>query len=292
MSRFGQIKKCVVVLVAAVGIAVSGCNFGSALGLQDWARDLIPTALVAAFAAFALPAAAQGEQGIPGEPGPQGEQGPQGEPGPQGEQGVPGAQGVQGEPGPEFFDIFIDEFYIPNQKDPTVWDSNVSNPDFYSNTWGVRVAAGFKVAIPNNYDAAAQNPVTLRLYLAYNAAGLPAKNANCEYFEIAAARRRNGADAQVYGATRHLVLDARGNNAPPTSLVIDIPINSAAGLGYPANLQPGDLVSFGITWLDTVCPDDGDYYWLLGAEFFEAPTAALSGATIQAPAAIPCNCGG
>ena len=50
----------------------------------------------------------QGEQGIPGEQGPQGEQGVPGAQGPQGEQGIPGVQGPQGEQGVSVVDAYVD----------------------------------------------------------------------------------------------------------------------------------------------------------------------------------------
>ncbi len=132
-------RKSIGVSLTAVlaALAMGGCpilNPGSALGLQDWGRDLlnIPMAVIIG----ELIDEAQGEnravdtQGIyddlygdlyndlnedlqraldqpeiPGPEGPQGEQGPvgpegpEGEQGPQGEQGAQGPQGEQGEQG-------------------------------------------------------------------------------------------------------------------------------------------------------------------------------------------------
>lgn len=277
--------------LAGILVVATSCNLGSALGLHDWERDLLGgRALVAAFVALSPQQGEQGPQGPQGKQGPQGEQGAQGIPGEQGIQGEQGAQGPQGPAGPEFFSVFVDEFYIPDKIDPSLWVSDAANPAFFDAGMGGKVDVGFKVAIPDRYDGTTQNPITMRLFLAYDP--LAVRNANCEYFLLASFRRTAGADVAAYGANTWVILDPRGNNAPPETVVVDLPISSAAGLGFPADVQPGEMISFGMTWVDNVCPDDAADYRILGVEFIEAETATLSGATIEPPGVIPCNCGG
>ena len=132
-------------LIAGVVMKV-GCNSGVGfLGLQDYQRDLLVGGLAAALlanqanapddgaAGLSIPvegeqgqqgadgvAGADGASGSPGAQGPTGPEGPVGPAGPQGPQGAPGAAGSSGSdgpagaggaPGPNYFDIFIDDFF-------------------------------------------------------------------------------------------------------------------------------------------------------------------------------------
>ena len=158
MTKVGSVCKTACLLVTAGMLAVTaGCNPGSALGLQDWGRDLLGPAFVAAIVAAQQP----GPQGEQGEQGEQGVQGVQGEQGTQGEQGV---QGEQGPPGPEFFTVFIDEFYTEPDDFQIMGDdiSVYSAPAFRYDIVD-QLGIGWKFAVPNRYAGA--NPVTMRLFL-------------------------------------------------------------------------------------------------------------------------------
>jgi len=309
-------------LVVSVVVVTIGCAPQDALWLQDWGRDLIfgSTALLAALGAAGQPGpqgeqgpqgepgdtgqSAQGapgvpgEQGPPGDPGEQGPQGRQGDPGPPGDRGPQGDQGPQGERGPqgsEFFSTFIDEFYI--QPDGPLaahatWVSVESNPAFWvdQGQGGYPQAVGFKTIIPNRYDAETQNPVTMRLFLYFDLVSTDDRPTQCEYFELAGVRLSNGQAVQTYGDPVWIVLDPR-ETSDSMFLVVDLPINSADGLGLPNDLAAGQMLAFGLAWVDQECQDYGEDYQIVGVEFFESDVAALAGATVEAVGNQPCLCG-
>jgi hypothetical protein len=323
MGKTGSVCRSACLFVTAGMLALSaGCEPSGALGLEDWARDLLlAPAIIAALAAAGQqgpqgeqgPEGAQGEQGEQGEQGPQGEQGAQGEQGPQGEQGVQGvqgeqgAQGEQGPAGPEFFSVFVEEFYT--QSKGTADDvSTGSVPDFpYEAVSGNFIGRGWKFPVPNRYDGT--NPITMRLFLTFEYDQNVYANPDaitCQIFQLAALRRQAGGTVfgfELYGgldptqALPNLDIDVPPLGAVVTGdtvlLIVDIPLG-AGGLGMPA-LGAGEMVYFGMAWADEdaaappgVCADYGEYWRVHGVEFFEAPTTALSGATIS-PA--PCtNC--
>jgi len=61
-------------------------------------------------------------------------------------------------------------------------------------------------------------------------------------------------------------------------LIVDLPLNTSAGLSLPDDLAVRDLLAFEMR-TET---HDGGYYQLLGVEFFESDTGttSLDGATI------------
>lgn len=311
--------------VAAVVTVTMGCNMDSALFVDDWVRDLAlgSIALVAAYGAVGQvgPQGEQGEQGEQGAPGAPGEigqaeqgapgapgaQGSQGDPGAQGDQGETGEQGVEGEkgdtgdtgdtgdkgdPGPELFDVFVDEFYIQPVNSESTWVSVESNPAFWDSANGYNnQAIGFKTMVPARYDAATQNPVTMRIFLYFNLESRPERLIACEYFELAGVRLRDGAAIETYGDPVWIVLNQRAND-DETFLVVDIPLNDPAGLALSDDLEPGQVLAFGLAWRDIECPEMGEDYRIIGVEFFETKTATLRGVTIEDIAAGQnCWCG-
>ena len=307
-SRTGTRKTVLkLVVLCTVGVAL-GCNGGSALWVNDWVRDLAWNSATMLAAVGALgqigtiegPPGPQGEQGIPGQdgqsgqgiPGTPGEQGPQGEPGPQGDPGDPGDPGAPGPAGPEFFSVFVDEFFVvPEGTEGHLW-SEESAPDFWrpDDGGGTKQAIGFKTVIPNRYNAAAQNPITMRILLYFTQPD--ARPTECEYFEIAGARLQDGQPIQLnYVDPIWLVLDPRVDIGD-TFLVVDVPINTADGLNGAA-LAPGEMIGFGLWWVDPECTYYAQDYRIVGVEFFESEATALDGASlVEIAGDPPCLCGG
>ncbi len=212
-------------------------------------------------------------------------QGATGEPGQDGSDGDDGSDGADGADGPEFFDIFIDDFFTvvggPYGGLPVqfvfIAEPLLGVRDPFSGTTGV---AGFRVAIPDWYEAG--NDVTMRLF--FHRTG--EYEESCFVFTVDGRRLRDGSDVEVYGETRWVRPDAMevgdGGTAGilGTFIVVDLPINTPAGLDYPDDLTGGDFLAFE---LDTH-QMDGYAYHLLGAEFIElgAGSAALSSAAVFA----------
>jgi hypothetical protein len=274
------------VVVAAMAVS-SGCNSGAALGLHDWPRDLLAigsSALIAALTAANVPPTQvtqdgpQGEQGAPGVPG---EQGPQGEPGPQGEQGE---QGPPGEPGPEFFSVWVDEFWQNQGKDR---DGPFGYAGSYQSTpcFGMYGPIGWKVGIPEHYDAG--NPVTMRMYMYYD--GIV--NPDCQVFRMAVVRLVNGGSVETHDNI-YVRLDIPGGLPEDPMIVVDLPINRTSGLNlFTADLDSEQLLSFGVEWYDWTCRgDEGESWCMLGVEFFESATTDASGITVLAAEPTECDC--
>lgn len=224
----------------------------------------------------------QGPQGIVGEQGIQGEQGETGETGPQGNAGP---QGIQGLPGPEFFSIFIDDFFtndslthlnlnLASINEPALGPRNAAS--------GILPAIAFRSPIPNRYSAG--NDVMLRMF--FHRSGII--DDGCMIFRLDVKRLRLGSTLKDYGSTRWVLIDIGDtkNNATTagefntldTTLIVDLPLNTSAGLALPDDLAVRDLLTFE---LRTETDDGGDYQ-LLGVEFFEAAagTTGTDGATI------------
>ncbi len=258
-------------------------------------------------------AGVQGASGAAGPQGPIGPVGPSGSAGPAGPSGgagSPGAPGLQGPPGPELFDMFVDNFFgdadgaLPVVLIPIVEPILGTRP--FDPASGFSPALAYRMAIPQTYDAG--NDVTMRLFFFRTGPF----DGDCLIFSVDARRLRNGQPGpQCYGG------DAGDNCAagrrwitvtpPPTDgtvgtpvpnglnsgvyLVVDLPINTAAGLNLPNDLVVSDFLAFE---LQTV-QHDGGQYEILGVEFFEsaAGTARTAGATIFFPDEEPvCGCGG
>jgi hypothetical protein len=216
--------------------------------------------------------------------------GPRGEQGIQGEQGLPGEQGPQGEqglPGPEFFSVFVDEFFTYQGETGAYVATVDSNPAFHDGSGPPVSANGWKFAIPNRY--AGVNPVTMRLFIYYDTNF--ARQTDCEVFELVAVRLRDGEAAAQYGATAWVALEVESQN-PSQFLVVDLPMNSPGGLNWDNDLEAGHLLGFGMRWDDGECVDLGREYRILGVEFFESEPGSelLSGAQVL-PANPGCICG-
>jgi hypothetical protein len=276
----------------------------------------------------------QGSQGLPGEPGEQGEPGAQGEkgdPGPtgpagqDGEDGDDGPRGLPGEPGPEFFDMFVDRFFTLDDglegslevQIVEIAEPALGRPEPQQGQAG---AIAYRFVIPEIYDEAAGNDVTMRLSFYRQPAcvggpqdgelctsdedclveggcpgWLPGK---CLVFTLDALRLSNGQDVMDYGErlwVRPDVMQVSGvqkglaeallagdDQQEGVFLIIDVPINSPDGLDDPTALASGDLLAFEIATLSGLLGvwEDGGRYELLGVEFFETEASVLQGATI------------
>lgn len=237
------------------------------------------------------PEGPQGSPGIQGPAGPPGSEGPQGPAGPQGDPGDPGgagSAGPQGPPGPTFFDVFIDDFFgfagTPTGQLPvglvTIDEPALGALPFDSAVGGINSAIAYRVAIPPIYDAG--NDVTMRLF--FNRVG--PIDGNCLIFTVDGRRLQNGKSIEVgYGPTRMVRINTGQSSPPPLAaitadhgVVVDLPINTSAGLDYAADLAPGDLLAFEIATFE----QDRGLYELLGVEFLEsaAGTAVVQGATV------------
>jgi hypothetical protein len=188
------------------------------------------------------------------------------------------APGVEGPAGPEFMDVYIDRFR-------DIEGSAGAGVLFQD-------AAGWRVAIVQPYTT--PDPVTMRLFMTRRLADITAPD--CQVFRLAIVRRIAGAPIETVDNI-HLLLPAPGEDIQDGSeyLVLDVPINSAAGLDLFMDppLYLGQLLSFGLEFFDPACPD-ADAYKLFGAEFFEtvAGNESLSGVTILPEVPPECNCGG
>jgi hypothetical protein len=301
-------------MAAGMIAGMLGCNFDKALFLQDWARDLLHTsgAIATALAVANLQAnqaalaaaqeemqdqivpGEQGEQGAPGAPGLPGEAGEQGEPGAQGEQGLPGEPGAQGEQGlpgepglpgapglpgpagPTLFSTFVDEFW--SQNDPNGVISVLAIPRFAA-------PIGWKVAVPNHYDAG--NPVTMRLFLNLRIEEVPP--VECQVFRLAVVQAKAGHAREVLGEV-YVTLDIPDGSDETARLftdrnelflVVDLPINSPVGLDMAHDLAAAQLLAFGMEWVGNDDAGSGLDYTIWGVEFFESAEAVLAGATLS-----------
>lgn len=250
------------------------------------------------------PAGPEGLQGLTGEQGAQGEQGPKGDAGDTGDTGAVGASGQPGADGPEFFDIFIDDFFIAEGtlSGSLVLDVvEIDEPRLGVDTGsGESGAIAYRVAVPQVYQSG--NDVTMRMF--FNRTG---EMDTCFVFQLDARRLRDGRPGpECYGGTvddedglcaegtRWIRADLNergtGGDGNEVFFALDLPINTAAGLGLPGDLEVRDFLAFEIK-LHPVggVQDFGVEYQLLGVEFIEsAPgTAALEGATVFFPGEEP-----
>lgn len=258
----------------------------------------------------------EGEAGqeIPGPEGPAGPQGPAGPEGPAGPQGpagadgtdglngtngvdgVDGVDGLDGAPGPQLFDFFIEDFFaiagagniplnleVPGS-DPVKYvriaEPALGPPDVQS---GAERILAYRFSVPVTYNPG--NYVTMRLSL-YRTGAAPE---SCFRFRLDARRLSPGSDVQVYGTPQWITMapDASSLGLTPPEYhvfwIIDLPINVAApnGLGFPNDLQPGQLLAIELGTTD----HDNGVYTILGVEVFEtmATDAApvVYGATIS-----------
>jgi hypothetical protein len=306
--------KCASALLSLVLPFAYGCNGHSALGLQDYGRDLLFGFGSVAASLLLDQALDQNQQGPPGPQGPAGPEGPQGPAGPAGGGGgagepippIPGPQGVQGETGeqgptgprgatgatgaageqgpigpagPSFFDLFIDDFFGSVGTAPgefPVVTVKLVEPGLGrpDERSGENRNLAFRFPVPETYTSG--NPVTLRLFF-YRTG--PVGIDQCFVFRVDALRLINGSPLDFYCDPRWVRPDIdRTTAADPLGLywVVDLPINDAAGLDYPDDLASTQLLAFELTTLS----NDHGLYELLGAEIFESASATTVGATI------------
>jgi hypothetical protein len=248
---------------------------------------------------------AQGEQGEQGEEGPAGPAGPQGEAGPQGPQGVPGVPGAPGD-GSTFVDVFIDDFFTYADHVPGSLDVNIvaiqepalGRPNAESGDAG---AIAYRLEIPEIYE---DQELTMRL-LFYRTGEISVED--CLVFTIDTLRLRDGSGIEPYGdrlwirvddpapvaAQKAAASSLLGEAADGTYLVLELPMNSTAGLGYPDDLEVTDLVAFELATAskpDLSAWDDGGRYELLGVEIFESVGGDLKGVTLfDSAEAVTCS---
>ncbi|UCE59038.1 MAG: hypothetical protein JSU63_16535 [Phycisphaerales bacterium] len=208
-----------------------------------------------------------------------------------GPSGGSGAQGPVGPAGPSYFDMFVEDFFTTRTAEPgdlTVDVVRIDEPLLGApdpNT-GVAGLAAYRMALPQMYDAG--NDVTMRLFIHRTG---PVGN-DCFVFTVNAARLVSGYPVGPYGETRWVRVNDPTKDVdlsvisllrdpvddPGLFIVIDLPVNSAAGLDYPDDLDVAQFLAFE---LGTFSHDEGSYH-LLGVEFFESAegTAWLAGAVI------------
>ena len=258
-------------------------------------------------------AGSAGSPGSAGATGPAGAQGPAGPAGPAGSsgggsQGPPGRDGVNGVDG-RFVDLFIDDFFTYADHDPgslyvnivAIKEPALGTPNDQTGDAG---AIAWRMEIPQIYVTGKE--LTMRLLFFRTGEITPGE---CLIFTLDALRLQNGTDVQPYGGRLWIRVDGPEKAPPPKTaaetllgvaggigvyLVVELPINTAAGLGFPNDLAVTDLVAFEFATAvkpDLSAWDDGGRYELLGVEVFESTGGAVSGAKIFYPAE-PLTCGG
>lgn len=221
-----------------------------------------------------------GLPGVAGPPGPQGEQGERGEP------GIAGSSGQFGPPGPTFFSTLITDF-VQDQgvvrgtlpimnvliRGPVLGPTDPGS--------GAVAALAFRFTIPTTYDVG--NDISLRLF--FHRTG-PVTGDGL-MFRLDALRLRDLRDVEPYGQSRWIsvptpmqslvVPDVAGETAG-VSVVVDLPLNTSPGLGFPKDLAARDLLAIELRTIQ----HDGGVYHLVGAEVFESPSgsAGLVGAIV------------
>ncbi len=273
------------------------------------------------------PAGPQGEQGPAGPQGEPGEVGPEGDPGdvgPAGAQGASGAQGLQGAsgapgsqgpagpagaPGGLFFDEFIEDFFtyadhVPGSLPINIVSIREPALGVPNGQIGDAGAIAYRLEIPQIYQPGEE--ITMRL-LFYRTGDV--HPGDCLIFTLDSLRLRSGDTLEPFGDRLWVRIDPAnksvanktaaesllGGQAGGVYIVIELPVNSAAGLGYPNDLAVSDMLAFEIATAvkpDLSAWDDGGRYELLGVEFFESNGATVTGATLFGSAdALTCNDG-
>lgn len=334
IARHSMFKRAASAVIT-VGLLFQGAGCGNPfLGLEDYQRDLLFNGILYFLlrgdttgngtddpAGQPIPGP-EGPQGPQGEAGPQGEQGEQGEQGPVGPAGPQGEQGEQGEQGPQgvpgvpgapgdgsaFVDVFVDDFFTYADHVPGSLEVNVvaikepalGRPNAESGDAG---AIAYRLEIPEIYEG---QELTMRLLFFRTGDIIPE---DCLVFTIDSLRLRDGGGIEPYGdrlwirvddpapvvAQKTAAQSLLGEDADGTYLVLELPLNSAAGLGYPDDLTVTDLLAFELATAskpDLSAWDDGGRYELLGVEFFESASGALKGVTLfETAEAVTCQDG-
>ncbi len=259
-----------------------------------------------------------GPKGDPGEPGPTGPAGPAGPAGASGAQGPQGPQGPAGEPGGMFFDVFIEDFFtyadhVPGSLPVNIVSIREPALGAPSPQIGDAGAIAYRLEISEVYEPGEELTMRLLFFRTGNV-----RDGDCLVFTLDSLRLRDGEDVAAYGSKHWVRVDAnkptahqkaaaewllgwhRKGDPTPTPdgryLVVDLPLHSEQGLGFPNDLMVTDMLAFEIA--TAVKPnlsawDDGGRYELLGVEFFESVDAPLRGATLFGSAnEVTCDDGG
>jgi hypothetical protein len=255
------------------------------------------------------PAGPKGDQGERGPTGPAGAQGAAGGQGAQGPAGPAGAPGAPGAPGELFFDVFIEDFFtyadsVPGSLPVNIVSIREPALGAPNGQIGDAGAIAFRLEIPQIYEHGEE--ITMRM-LFYRTGEVRA--GDCLVFTLDSLRLRNGGRIEPYGDRLWVRIDAMtklvadktaaesllGGQTGGVYIVVELPLHSEGGLGYPNDLAVGEMLAFEAA--TAVKPnlsawDDGGRYELLGVEFFESDGATISGATLFDSAdAVTCGDG-
>lgn len=229
-------------------------------------------------------------------------------------QGPPGLNGLDGPIGPAVpiasssgdepkpFDIFIDDFFAAESTgigDLPVGSASISEPVLGAGSSMAQPfveTVAFRFPIPDSFTS--QNDVTMRIFFYRTGASRGACSAFT--FAVDARRLRTGIGIEIYDHTapapsvpgrRWVRIDpddtsgnaANGNGTDSSDalVVLDLPLNTLAGLDYPNDLEGGDVVAIELSTHHT---DGRAVFQLLGVEFIESGpgVAALRGAIVFA----------
>ncbi len=262
------------------------------------------------------PAGAQGEQGdtgARGPTGPKGDTGPAGPQGPAGPAGPSGANGAQGPQGPAgeggtFLDVFVDDFFTYPDHNPAglpvnfvkIEEPTLGVPDPETGDAG---AVAFRFEVPEIYQG---QELTMRLMFFRTG---PVEPERCLIFSVDSLRLRDGQGIGPYGDKLWVRVDRPAPEVAQDSgaeallgdtglyLVLELPMNSPAGLDYPDDLAVTDMIALELATEfrrdDLSAWDDGGRYELLGVEFYESVGATLKGVTLfQSLDELTCDNGG
>ncbi len=222
----------------------------------------------------------------------------QGQPGAPGADGPSGSSGSNGVDGQELFHVLVDDFFAaagtPNGSLPievVSIDEPVLGvfPTAAGTTVGVNAVA-YRVAVPELYNTG--NDVGMRI--AFHRTG--PFTGGCFAIRLVAKRLRNGSGVEDYGTPRWIRIDlsaevkAAAGEGGGSLVVLDLPLNTAAGLDLPGDLASADFLAFELS----THQNDGGAYQLLTVEFSESRpgTSALGGATIfseEPDGDVPCG---
>jgi hypothetical protein len=149
-----------------------------------------------------------------------------------------------------------------------------------------KATIAFRFPIGVTYDPG--NDLTMRIFLVRATTTQTAQGEDpCFVIRVESSILRAGEGITQYGPPRWV------QPSPPAGdglTVIDLPINSSAGLDYPA-VQSRDFLAFALT---AVPPSDStEVFQLLGVEIFESlpDTAELDGAIIASEVPESCDSG-
>lgn len=200
--------------------------------------------------------------------------------GPPGSSGGSGPPGPPGQPGHQLFDLFVNDFIIPDYYyyDDYEAPSSLNFENGYGYLYAIPTGlpflgdddevAAFAVPVPEYYNPG--YPVTLRLFLT-------AYFDDCAVLQLNAIRGIPGVGIVPYGQTRWIKLD-QPQYAPVFTaaengygfghyLVVDLPVQAGApdGLALPDDLETRQILAFEIRAYEL----DGSIL-LGGVEFFES----------------------